>query len=70
MNLMSVALPYSAVCLVPACLWASVYRFWLTFCVVGQPLTVLLYYHDFLYEVRVTECEGCDMMYEVRVHSQ
>lgn len=26
--------------------------FWLTFCVVGQPLSVLLYYHDYLYEVR------------------
>nr|QID75817.1 diacylglycerol cyltransferase [Dunaliella salina] len=25
--------------------------FWLTFCVVGQPLSVLLYYHDYLYEV-------------------
>nr|QNL10710.1 acyl-CoA: diacylglycerol acyltransferase [Haematococcus lacustris] len=26
--------------------------FWLSFCVVGQPLTLLLYSHDYLYEVK------------------
>lgn len=31
--------------------WGN-YVFWITFCVVGQPVSVLMYYHDYMLQVR------------------